>query len=73
MLLTPTNLVILALLLVFLLLRGIVALEGPIKRLAKWLDQFVLDIRAMKADGVDPETWWEFYRVYRKYKRGELK
>lgn len=63
---------ILVLVLVIVMLRGIVALEGPLKRGAKWLDQFQRDIQGMKATGADPKNWLEFYRIYRKYKKGEL-
>lgn len=65
---------ILVLVLVFLFgLRGIVALEGPLKRVGKWLDRFQVDIQGIKATGADPKNWLEFYSVYRKYKKGELK
>lgn len=61
------------LVLVVILLLGVGSMEWPLQQLSRLLQQFNRDIRAIKATGADPKSWWDFYRIYRKYKKGELK
>lgn len=61
------------LILVVILLLGVLSMEWPLKQLSEWLEQFNRDVREIKATGADPKNWWEFYRIYRQHKKGELK